>query len=452
MNSLTAVESFSVRLATEEEKQAHQPTGWAWARQKIEASMNTASLALQGGDLLRFFGKPIPKGTPFKILRTLTGWNWYVYASPNMFQTISKEHRHDPQSFFANDMAAQTLLDIGSEIFGEALQPEDTISTCTKENSKKYRMMVARHLGSTELKTRLPEINCLAGKIFDEWDKQSGEVNVTEASQKFVSAVINRFLLALDEEDSLSVAKAIVAANGYMLAKAAGTANKEEFEKHATVLRHAIDKALKNDTPFIRELQQQNLTDIQKKVLIIVVYFTSLGGTISQMGGLMWYLAQNSQYQDELLAEINAVGDNAKKYPFTDKLVDESFRVHPSTLTIDRPVGQPLMVTYNYEDIHQEVYIPEKAILTFFQPWAASRCDNANQFNPHRPDGVNLYPFGHGFHKCVGQFISEQLMGRFTREFTKRFISSTQQAELPIQGYFNLEPKSDVILQVISRN
>lgn len=140
-----------------------------------------------------------------------------------------------------------------------------------------------------------------------------------------------------------------------------------------------------------------------------------------------------------------------KKFPFLALLIDESFRIHPSTLTIDRPTRQPLIVTYQYGGQSQEIYIPEKTILTFYQPWAADNCNNPAVFNPHRSDQVKIYPFGRGTHQCVGQFLAEELIGRFVWEFNRRFVASTSLETLPMQGYFNLEPKEDVVLSVQPR-
>ena len=446
------IEVFRFRPATGEEIKANTSGTMKWLTEKAQAVFNSACLARVGGDLYRFFGTPIPQGTPCKILRTTTGWNWYVFSSPEMFRSIANEHRNHEEGFFKNDMAAKTLLEIGSEIFLKGLKDEDTISTCTKENSKKYRAIVARHLGSAMIKPRLFEIDEMAGQLLNEIKVQpEQEVNVTELCQKLVSVVINRFLLGLNETDSLAVAKAIVAANAYILAKATGSANKEEFAKHAEVLRMAIDRALANDTPFVRELHSMDLTEIQKKVLIIVVYFTGLGGTISQMGGLMWHLSKHPEYQKELFVETMAEQASQKPFPFTAQLIKESFRVHPSTLTIDRPTGKPLMLDYEFGNIRQTVYIPEKSIITLYQPWAAEQCQNPKEFNPHRQDPVELYPFGHGVHKCVGQFISEELLGRFARVFTRRFQYSSPLSELPVQGYFNLEPQKDVTVLVQPR-
>lgn len=445
-------ETFLFTVATAEEKRQYSPGIVARALEATQATWNTAQLARSGGDLYRFFGTAIPKGTPCKVIKTLTGLNWYVFSSPEMLNAIALEYRHTQNGLFANDIAAQTLIDIGSEIFKRKLQPEDTISTSTRVNNKKYRDLVMRHLGSAMMKPHLGKIDEMANQLFDEWDSTQPDFDVTEACQKLVSRIINRFLLDLKDEESLAVAKAIVAANAYILEKASGFANKEKFKPHAKVLRDAIEKALKNDTPFVKELNASDLTPLQKKTMLIVIYFTSLGGTISQMSGLLWHMAKSTEYQEELFKETQTTsGQTEQKFPFTQKLIKESFRIHPSTLTIDRPTRVPLMLTYTYDNKTQKMLIPEKHILTFYQPWAAEGCENPRIFNPNREDPVELHPFGKGVHMCVAKFFSEELIGRFTRCFTQRFTFTTNLEELPLQGYFNLEPQSNVVLQVTPR-
>lgn len=448
-----SIETVAVRLATPDEQRNNKPSTFAWAYERAQAAMNSLYLKQSGGDLCRFFGAPIPRGTPFKILRTVTDLNWYVYSSPAIFEAISREYRNTHDSFFANDVAAKVLLKIGTRIFGEPLAEEDTISTCSPEKSKIYRRPFLQHLGSAAIRQRLPEINRLAGRLFSESDPDQTHMNVTQTCQRLVSAFLNRILFDLDEDESLAVAKAIVAANAYILAEATGSANDAEFEPHVRVLREAIDCALSKDTPFVRTLHadDNHFTLNQKKALIIAVYFTGLGGTISQMAGLMWHLAKNPEYQEELFQDTRAHNLEDRISPLTANMIKESFRVHPSTLTIDRPTRQPLMVTYQYGDQTQEIYIPEKTILTFYQPWAGEDCEHPGRFNPHRNDQIELYPFGRGVHQCVGQFLSEELIGRITCEFNRWFISSTRMDTLPLQGYFNLEPKEDVILEVRRR-
>lgn len=448
----TPRENFIFRLASEDDQRKHAPGMATRAYQKAQAILNTASLGLTGGDLYRFFGKPIPKGMPCKVINTLTGLNWFVFSSPEMFSSISNEFRHNPEGLFANDVAAQTFIDIGSEIFGEKLNEEDTITTCRQDKNKEYRILVSRHLGSNMMKPRLPEIDKMAHALFDELKPDATEVDITEVCQKLVSRIINKFLLGLDDKDSLAVSKAIVAANSYILAKASGFADKKSFDPHAEVLLNAINKALENDTPFVKELNASKLTDLQKKVMIIVIYFTSLGGTISQISGLMWHLAKNPKYQEELFQEIaSKTNQDNTGFAFTKKLLDESFRTHQSTLTLDRPTGRPLLLTYSYGDKQQEILIPEKTIMTFYQPWAAELCEDPKVFNPHRNDQVEMYPFGNGVHMCVAKFFAEELIGRFARAFTSRFESSSELLELPLQGYFNLEPKTNVKLSIRPR-
>jgi hypothetical protein len=39
------------------------------------------------------------------------------------------------------------------------------------------------------------------------------------------------------------------------------------------------------------------------------------------------------------------------------------------------------MLIYDYGNSHQELYIPEKSVLTLYQPWAAERCEDPKIFN-----------------------------------------------------------------------
>lgn len=444
-------EVFSFRLADQNDEKRLAPGYLAQAAAKVSIAYNSTWLAACGGDMVSFFGKSIPQGVPCKELNTVKeGLHWFVFASAEFFKAISKEFRHG-DSFFANEAAAKVMLAIGSEIFSShlpegqtvTLSPEDTISTCSEGNSRRFRAIVTQHLGSAHIESRLPEINEMARELFK---RTATEIDVTETAQILVSRIINRFLLGLDDKDSLAIAEAIVAGNGYILQKLAGTAVPATFKHHAQVLDAAVNKALEQHTPFIEALKGSGLKLLQMKAMLIAIYFTGLGGTISQIGGLMWHLAKNPEYQEELVAEL-AKG----KKDFSALLLKESFRVHPSTLTLDRPTGKALVMTYDYGSYHEERFIPPKSILTLFQPWAAERCQNPQVFNPDRPDPVEVLPWGQGVHMCVGKYFAENLILRYMWEFSSMLRSSSQLSTLPCNAFFNYEPKEHVVLQVKPR-
>ena len=457
--SVTRVETYAFEKASEDEMRQFAP-GLVERTTRAAASMvNSALLWKLGGDLYKFFG-PAPKSPlPWTLVETTVRWNWVLFSNPVMLKGISLKFRHSVDGDFANDMIAKVFLEIGSELFGVQLQPDDTITTCAKERSKVYRSIAARHLGSALLQPRMGEIDQLCNELLKEFEE--GEVDVTRLSQKLVARIVNRFLLGLEDKDAVPVAEAIIAANAYILAKGTNSATPGQFDPHAEVLRNAIDKALSNNTPFIQELHKSDLSETQKRMMIAVVFFTSLGGTISQMTGLLWHLSKHPQYQLELCGEIVQTSDKKDpKYPFSAALLAESFRVHPSTMTLDRPTQGTHLLTHTSQElvdgkcikeVKQHLLVPPKYIITLYQPWAAQKCQNPDVFDPHRKDQVELYPFGHGVHKCVGQYLSEELIGRFARAFTKRFSYSSPLEKLPLQGYFNLEPENNVLLQVKRR-
>ena len=456
-NQVTNVETYTFEKASEADLRNFAPGYVEKAKRAAASVANSALLWKSGGDLYKFFGDAPDLKKPWTLVETAVGWNWVLFSNPAMFKGISLKYRHSADGDFANDMIAKVFLEIGSELFGVVLSPDDTITTCAKERSKVYRTIAARHLGSALLEPRLGEIDLLCEDLLKEFE--SGDVDVTCLSQKLVARIVNRFLLGLEDKDAIPVAEAIVAANAYILAKGTNAALPGQFDPHAEVLRQAIQKALSNNTPFIQELHKSDLTETQKKMMIAVVFFTSLGGTISQMTGLLWHLSKHPEYQQELCQEITS-DNREKKYPFSAALLAESFRVHPSTMTLDRPTQGTHLLTHTYQEIvdgkckevKQHLLVPPKYIITLYQPWAAKNCQNPEVFNPHRNDQVELYPFGYGVHRCVGQYLSEELIGRFTRAFSKRFTYSSTLVQLPLQGYFNLEPKNNVVLQVKRRS
>ena len=178
--------------------------------------------------------------------------------------------------------------------------------------------------------------------------------------------------------------------------------------------------------------------------MIIVVYFTGLGGTIAQMSSMLWYLAKYPQYQNELAQELRREETASIKNELLGKIMREALRIFPTTLTIDRPTEREVVVEYTYGDQRQEIIIPPKSIITFFQPWAKLNCQNPEVFNPNRVDQIEIYPFGNGVHRCVGEMMARELMERMAKHFTLTFASSTDEEEIETQGFFNYEAVRDI--------
>lgn len=443
-----AANPFTLRKATADEIKTN--TSWgAWLGQQIQAAYNTYRLWRAGGDLYAFYGDYIPQANPFTVIQTWTGFNWTLVSRPEMMVAMGVVQRNTPGGLFANDIVAKTLLTIGSKILDTPMDPDDAVTTCGPQNGAVYRELIALHTGGAMVRKNATEMDGMAEAVLKDFEGCS-EIELTRVCQRFVTKVLNQYFLGLSDEKALAIADAIVATNGYIIDQALGKQDEKAFEPHSRALREGIEEALTKETPFIKAVRdKKGLTPMQQKAQVMLLLFTSFGGTISQMTGLLWALAKHPEYQQELLDDVALP---TKDQTFMRKLLSEVYRWHPVAGSVERAVGSdPVMIIFNEGDQHFEQYVPARGIISHYAVWSGQACENPREFNPHRTDQIDIHNFGHGAHICTGKILADDMMKRMAEAFARLFKSSTNQDKIPLQFYFTVDPKGPVVVQIEPR-
>jgi cytochrome P450 len=164
---------------------------------------------------------------------------------------------------------------------------------------------------------------------------------------------------------------------------------------------------------------------------IIFVLFAAHDTTTSALSAILYTLATNQAWQDELRAEMHDLNkdelefDDVPRLKKTGLTLKEALRMYPAL---------PVMPRYTLEEFEFKGHrIPANAIVTVsslfthYMPeyWHDPRTFDPYRFSPERAeekqDFFQYIPFGGGAHKCLGMHFSEVQSKMFLFHLLKNF-------------------------------
>lgn len=164
---------------------------------------------------------------------------------------------------------------------------------------------------------------------------------------------------------------------------------------------------------------------------IIFVLFAAHDTTTSALSAILYTLATNQAWQEELRAEMHELDkdelefDDVPRLKKTGLTLKEALRMYPAL---------PVMPRYTLEEFEFKGHrIPANAIVTVsslfthYMPeyWTDPRTFDPYRFSPERAeekrDFFQYIPFGGGAHKCLGMHFSEVQSKMFLFHLLKNF-------------------------------
>lgn len=158
-------------------------------------------------------------------------------------------------------------------------------------------------------------------------------------------------------------------------------------------------------------------TDEEVRDQILFVLFAAHDTTTSALSAVLYALASNLEWQEELRQEILSLGketlefDDLEKLFKTDLTIKEALRMYPALAMMPR---------YTLEEVEFEGYrIPANtpvvvsSVFSHYMPeyWSKPHTFDPMRFSPERAEDkkhpYQYIPFGGGAHKCLGLHFSQ---------------------------------------------
>jgi cytochrome P450 len=426
----------------------------------------------------REFKKPASKNVcpmrylnPFPYLHCVTR----IAAKPAVMKAILKHPRKDPEAGFFDDQDnAIVFLPLLRDLFpGEKVTEEDFIFSCSKENLRKYRQPLLRFIGPQSIERQSGELQAVVDATLQFYCQGNSELTINATEFSFVLAVTTMSRLLLGNPGPFSVyrkiAQAIDQVNQYLMKKVL----KQPFSKEQTAIyqqsletiRTAIAKSLEakrslSNGSFIEALEEEKqLTPLQIKISLFVVYFAGSDTTAGLLNYILWQLGKHPELQEEIFEEISS---DPSQSPCIQRVIAECLRLFTPAYVIGRVAARPFTCTVRDKTgkilFTEKIGKNEKLLNTpIFAGRDPTLFENPDAFCPQRFDGkeksYSWLPFGDGAHSCPGQWLAKAEIALLLTTLIRKYrFTSSPDEEFEQHGYISLKPSEQVTLHLVCRD
>lgn len=169
---------------------------------------------------------------------------------------------------------------------------------------------------------------------------------------------------------------------------------------------------------------------------ITFLLFAAHDTTTSALCSVLFALAENLEWQERLVAEVDSIGVDVLTHDELDRMVDaalvfqEALRMHPPLVMMPRFTLREF--EFNGHTIPANTACVISSLFTHYMEdyWSSPRRFDPERFAPERAEDKKHFfqyiPFGGGAHKCLGLHFA-QVQGKiFLYHFLRRYRVSKQ--------------------------
>lgn len=394
----------------------------------------------------------IPKGGMWSV-------NFHLASHPVVCREILSYHRtgtDEKARFFIGERAHSLALML-SQMFGDiGATSEDFILLCSKSKTKEYRNFLRHYFSPKMIKDYQKGIQEVVTSALARWEKNDGEINVTEECKLYACDVMSKLFLKY-EGDPADIKFAVDTFSNFLSSKFLSIkVDEEDLKKASQIFREATEEARKK-SDLAKEMDKDDrFTEVQMEMMIFTLFFAGVDNSSVSMTYLILKLAQNPELQIRIRKELEEGESKLLK-----SCLAESLRMFTPVHGITRVSRDDLILDVTNEKGGKVTRYIEKGERLAPCPTFAARnpllYDNPDTFNPERfldEDLTKLHklpwlPFGSGTHVCPGWTLFEAEKMLFTEQLLKTFILSTDIKGEPKQiGRFLNKLEGDVAIQV----
>ncbi len=451
------VESATLRAATPEEvAQAKGNLAWrtvTYPWRLMNKTLGILQIFLHGANSLKWT-TPLPLAAAHAVSRYM-GWapeRLFMSDFPTLkgdFHLINKEkavfqavlYHHRNGGLFVHQRSFELILGFIKKAFPETeFTNEDSILTCSPENTKLYRRCIMELLrGERVQKVVQDEVE----KTLPHWAKlcEGGAyMNATKQSQLFASHVITRLLFGKEYGDD-ALAEAVNFINYYVVAQFTKSATEEDNAKFPDALKEfsqSIHEVLDSGEG-IPLFQDKELTEAQMKAMIFVIFFAGQETVAALLAYILWELGKNPEKQENLT---------------TDKVHNVFIHgIHdfPPAHGISRLLKKDVCLEYQLEGEDET-----RKIIMYKGDWVGVKIIRAAESIPLPEESEeNLrysewLPFGYGPHRCPGEKLAVKEIKEILQRLVSDYVVKTKDPEEEVEkvGLVTLKLSKDIYVNI----
>lgn len=405
---------------------------------EIPHKLHTLALMIKNQEMIVPLQRQIAPGRSIHKMATFMG-NQHVVTSSRVANEILRHYRSQEGGLFSVDKTSDNsrlFLPLLKDLMGESVNEEDFLLTCHAQQAESYRKVILEFFGPknmTFLKEELGKVikGCLNDLQAQEID---GVVHLStrELAGEFTVAVISRLLLGKELarfEDYRPISQAITCCIEYAMMKFVWKAPTREqeanYQKSLQVMRDLINHSAGR---FSNALQEQNMTDVQRKGILFLMYIGGNETTSSLLEYMLWQLGRLPGHQDEIL--------NDRSLSVLNRFLHESLRMHTPAALIGRYPQMDLEIHVENPGIFSWSYLLPQGENLLISPYFIARdptqYPEPDIFNPNRKQSMD-FTFGKGKHGCVGKWLALSEVQAFTDALLEHYQITSSPEQMPRQ-------------------
>jgi cytochrome P450 len=391
--------------------------------------------------------------------------NLHIVTSPFIGKEILRFYRSEREGFFSVDQNADNarlFLPVLQDLVQEPVDLEDFLLTCSPKQAEVYRQTIHHFIGPKNLPALRGRLQDIVQKAMEYLETQevNGVVHCSarELTGMFTLAVISHLLLGEEAEtfsDYRPISEAITVCMNYTMMKfvlKTPTPSQEKAYKEALqVLRDTIDQS---DGDFAKALKDTDMTDIQRKGVLFLMYVAGGETSSSLLEYILWQLGQHPDHQTAIVESTQTTDPSI----LMNRVLREALRLHPSGAFIGRTPHMDLELSVENPDGSRWNYLFLKGQSVLVSPYFAGRSaelfEEPNSFNPDRVESNEVFsvltPFSRGKHSCPGKSLAQEEIRAFVEELLRRYEVASLPKEEPQQKLLltlTLDPPVTLILK-----